>query len=173
MAATKLERPRNLTGARQNAFTLVELLVVISTIAVLASLLMPVLNKAMAGGRATESISNMRQIGAAIRLYLNDNDNSYPVLVGPPADPASSQEAYWVDQLATYLPPRKVNLRELGSRNEVFTCPVAKVHNNVSDFGANNTVVLPSANNEGLRLSSGLNATEIERPARTVLLAPS
>jgi len=60
------------------AFTLLELLVVLAIIAILAGLLFPVFGKARAGADNTQCVSNLRQIGAGIAGYLNDNDNTFP-----------------------------------------------------------------------------------------------
>ena len=62
------------------SFTLVELLVVLAIISVLASLLLPVISKAKAAGRATACLSNLRQIGIALQLYVQDNNNRLPVM---------------------------------------------------------------------------------------------
>ena len=60
-------------------FTLVELLVVIAIVAILAALLLPALARARESGRATACLGNLRQIGAALQLYTQDNDNRMPV----------------------------------------------------------------------------------------------
>jgi len=60
------------------AFTLIELLVVIAIIAVLAALLFPVFISARRRGWQTACVSNERQIGAALTLYLQDFDETYP-----------------------------------------------------------------------------------------------
>jgi prepilin-type N-terminal cleavage/methylation domain-containing protein/prepilin-type processing-associated H-X9-DG protein len=59
------------------AFTLIELLVVIAIIAILAAILFPVFAQAKASAKAASGLSNVRQIGIAYMLYLNDNDERY------------------------------------------------------------------------------------------------
>src|SRR5688572_28321922 len=61
-----------------SAFTLIELLVVIAIIAVLARLLIPVLSKMQEKGYSVKCLSNMRQIGAAVINYCNENENQLP-----------------------------------------------------------------------------------------------
>ena len=61
-------------------FTLVELLVVIAVIAVLAAIAFPVFQRMTEGGRATACVSNLRQIGAGLSLYLGEHNMIMPAL---------------------------------------------------------------------------------------------
>jgi len=69
-----------LGGCFGNGFTLVELLVVISIIAMLAALLLPLLGRTKESGRATVCLSNLHQIGVALQLYVQDNANRLPFM---------------------------------------------------------------------------------------------
>ncbi len=61
-----------------SAFTLIELLLVISIIGILAALLLPALNSAREKGRRVACASNLRQIGIAMQLYAGDFQNHTP-----------------------------------------------------------------------------------------------
>src|SRR4051812_37521503 len=63
---------------RKSAFTLVELLVVIAIIAILAAILFPVFAQAKEAAKKTQCLSNLKQVGLAIKLYQNDYDDVNP-----------------------------------------------------------------------------------------------
>jgi prepilin-type N-terminal cleavage/methylation domain-containing protein/prepilin-type processing-associated H-X9-DG protein len=66
---------------KKNAFTLVELLVVISIIAILLAVMMPALNKARESGRLTVCKSQLRQFGLYLQLYAQANNDKVPQYV--------------------------------------------------------------------------------------------
>lgn len=61
----------------RRAFTLIELLVVIAIIAILAAILFPVFAQAKNSAKQIQCLSNMKQIGLATMMYLNDNDDMW------------------------------------------------------------------------------------------------
>lgn len=69
----------------QKAFTIIEMLVVIAIIAVLIGFLMPALSSAREKAKVTQDMNNLRQIGLATQMYLNDNDGAFfkPDASGP------------------------------------------------------------------------------------------
>lgn len=106
-------------------FTLIELLVVIAIIAILAAILFPVFAQAKAAAKKSACLSNTKQIGVGLYLYLNDFDDSLPMAnyptwtTGQPTtvfafhNGAGISELAWADLLQPYTK----NL-------PIFKCPV-------------------------------------------------
>ncbi len=66
----------------KRAFTLIELLVVIAIIAILAAILFPVFAQAKVAAKKTASISNVKQMGTSVAIYLADYDDTFPRAFG-------------------------------------------------------------------------------------------
>jgi len=103
------------TRLAERAFTLIELLVVIAIIAILAALLFPAFGRAKESGRSTACISNLHQLGIALQVYVDGNNNRLPVM---------RDKFIGTNQPATNtLPSPDVVLKsELGNSN-VMRCP--------------------------------------------------
>ncbi|MCC6446098.1 MAG: DUF1559 domain-containing protein [Armatimonadetes bacterium] len=105
---------------RRKGFTLIELLVVIAIIAILAAILFPVFAQAREKARAISCISNEKQIGNGLMMYVQDYDETYPfdrVGIGRPCvdngGPADDKNyASWRMLVQSYL-----------KNYQVFSCP--------------------------------------------------
>ena len=91
-------------------FTLIELLVVIAVIALLASLLLPALGRAQRSARSAACLSNLHQIGLALDLYVQDNNDHLPSCAQLPS-------------VNTNLPSVTIRLAPYLQAKAVFQCP--------------------------------------------------
>ena len=70
-----------------SGFTLIELLVVMVIITILINLMVPQVGRIRAKADSTKCLNNLRQIGASVQLYAQDNDNRFPAIESMPSDP--------------------------------------------------------------------------------------
>ena len=88
-----------------NAFTLIELLIVIAIISILAAILFPVFATAREKARQTSCASNLKQIGLATQQYIQDYDDYYPICYNAGASAGWAWMPYGPGSVVTELYP--------------------------------------------------------------------
>ena len=96
---------------RSTGFTLIELLVVIAIIAILAAILFPVFSRAREKARQTSCLSNLKQLGLATQMYVQDYDECFSMSVY-----LAGAQAYTMYHV--HMPYMK--------NEQIFQCPSAR-----------------------------------------------
>ena len=119
---------------KQSAFTLIELLVVIAIIAILAAILFPVFAQAREKARGISCLSNMKQIGTAEKMYMQDYDEGMHELIpGGAAGKAGAvgTPSMWMETLQPYI-----------KNKQIFRCASSTTANFDITFAARTTASL-------------------------------
>jgi prepilin-type N-terminal cleavage/methylation domain-containing protein len=99
---------------KKSGFTLIELLVVIAILGILAGILMPALSMVRERGRRTACLSNLKQIGTALEMYIDRNRGVLPSCRSYPEKPAAGEEN---------LPGITEVLKIYTGNGKIFRCP--------------------------------------------------
>jgi len=136
------------------AFTLVELLVVISIIGLLAGLAVPAINGGLKSAKAGACLSNLHQIGVATIAYAADNSFKLP--------DAGASSPEWAKTLASFVST------DTKSKKSIFVCPGCL--KSVEDATAN-TVAVTYGMHGGLmpKGKTASNITSVTRPTEVIL----
>lgn len=135
-----------------HGFTLIEILVVIAIIAVLIALIFPTISGMQDRGKVTQDLNNLRQLGLAAQIYLNDNDGAF-----------FSPSSNWMQSLhPKYL-----------SSWKIFLSPFDKGRS-ATEVDANATISYGfNTNAHGAGATDSLLADKIKNPSAFILFAPT
>ncbi len=148
-------------------FTLIELLVVIAIIAVLAAILFPVFAQVRENARRTACLSNMKQIGLGVQMYIQDSDerifyratsNAASTRTGlsvAKTDPTYNSLQWW-NQIMPYV-----------KSNAVFTCPDDAGPTPSADNNGN--LVIPRSYMASAAVED-LTLAQVSNPAETLVI---
>jgi prepilin-type N-terminal cleavage/methylation domain-containing protein len=137
----------------ERAFTLIELLVVIAAIGILVGIAVPAMNSVYERPKVTKDMSNLRQIGTATQLYMNDNNGVFP----------GSATLAWMSRL-------EQNQKYLSSWR-VLESPFDK--RSTSELGDATTRISYGINANVLPGNVAISADKITKPITFIAFAPA
>ena len=171
------------------AFTIIELLIVISVIAVLAGMLVPTVRQARASAQLASCQGRLRQWGLAFDLYALRNDDFYPHADGLDRENGPADWYGWVDVLPPLMdekPWRDHARGHFPGPDRIFQCPAAMLgpedaynykprRNGYFSYAMNSCLELDencwrAPGDGGMPMPSFLRRGQIVNPSRVVLL---
>lgn len=154
----------------RRAFTLIELLVVIAIIAILAAILFPVFAQAKAAAKKASCMSNQRQLGIALSMYMTDHDDmcfffAHAVDLSrtqPNAPFGATRENRWWNQIMPYR----------GNSQEILRSPSDQGQKPwPGEDGSAPDKPLVKRSYVANRAAEGLNLSAVDRPSEIVVIA--
>jgi len=148
----------------KKAFTLIELLVVIAIISILAAILFPVFARARESARRTSCLSNLKQLGLGVMMYVQDYDEQMPrryndhmTTDGGDCPSYGTPECHWVID----APGKAMTLEPYLKNQQITLCPSrgSGASDARPDYGYNTT------------FSAGGSLASVELPAEMLLFA--
>ena len=146
--------------SNHRGFTLVEMAVLVAVIGIIAAILLPVFASVRENGRRTACLSNERQVGMAVMLYVADNGETFPSGKISPCD-------CWVSQVRPYV-----------RDDALFRCPSDRSDLPSGDatlvvsYGMNKDLFTQDLSTRGsarVRHDTGQGLSDLTASARTVL----
>lgn len=177
------------------AFTLTELLVTITVLAIFAALLFPALNKAKDRSRRTTCLNHLQQLSLGIRLYSDDSADA------PPSPGSAAAKTNFISLYSAYKQLMKNYVGQQGTpTDKIFTCPADTFYPSFVDYyptnfhwvrkplhthqildyssyafngGDNITRIVGETNLVAVDAPglSGLKLSNVKQPARTILIS--
>ena len=165
----KAERPVIATLFNiHNSFTLIELMVVIAIISILAAMLLPALQKARNSVKQTVCANNLKQIGTANMMYLNDYNDCFPHYFIHPCFRVSEPSQQWA-----YLPYlKKYNVMLCPSDQSPWTL-VAQNYVTPRSYGRNYFLFMYTAGANNGTPMYGVRGRKIKQPSESYHMGDS
>lgn len=156
-------------------FTLIELLIVISIIAILCGLLLPALTAARERAYTTKCLNSLKQIGTASVMYYGDNDDWTPGTSGTAAWNIGNVPAVWIPLVATCMDVSVAgNYKKNLQKSKKFLCESNLRHSGRSSLEAVEIDTYTNyAANSWVRGGDPFKITSLPKPDRVCVLTES